>query len=109
MLNRFVFVNNLDDILIFSKTLPEHILHVRQVLQHLLQSQLYVKIEKCEFHVSQVSFLGHIISTAGIQMDLVKIEVVANWSCLTSLKQVQWFLGFANPLVPDPFLLEPRG
>ncbi|XP_045553098.1 uncharacterized protein [Salmo salar] len=64
----------------------EHILHVRQVLRRLLQSQLYIKIEKCEFHVSQVSFLGHIISTAGIQMDPVKIEAVADWPRPTSLK-----------------------
>lgn len=43
MLNRYVFIY-LDDILIFSKTIPEHILHVCQVLRHLRQSQLYVKI-----------------------------------------------------------------
>ena len=68
MLNRFVFIY-LHDMLIFSKTIPEHILHICQLLRHLLQSQLYVKIEKCEFHVSKVSFLGNIISTTGIQMD----------------------------------------
>ena len=94
MLNRFVFVY-LDEILIFSKTLLEHILHVRQVLRCLLQSQLYVKIQKHEFHISQVSFLGHIISTAGIQMDPVKIEAAADWSPAISLKQVQRFLRFA--------------
>lgn len=49
MLNRFVFVY-LDEILIFSKTLQEDILHVRQVLRRLLQSQLYVKIEKSSMY-----------------------------------------------------------
>jgi hypothetical protein len=69
MLNLFVFLY-LEDILIFSKTLSEHILHIRQVLRRLLQNKLYVKIEKCEFQVSQVFFLGQIIYPAGIQMDL---------------------------------------
>lgn len=62
MVNPFVFPY-LDDILIFSKTLPEQILQVRQVLRCHLQSQLYIKIEKCEVDVCQVSLLGHIIST----------------------------------------------
>ncbi|KAI3357782.1 hypothetical protein L3Q82_016166 [Scortum barcoo] len=52
MLNRFIFVY-LDDILIFSRSLPEHTQHVRQVLQRLLENQLFVKAEKCEFHVSK--------------------------------------------------------
>ena len=49
ILNRFVFVY-LDDILIFSHSAQEHVLHVRQVFQHLLENQLFVKAEKCEFH-----------------------------------------------------------
>ncbi|KAI3358931.1 hypothetical protein L3Q82_015324 [Scortum barcoo] len=53
MLNRFIFVY-LDDILIFSRSLPEHTQHVRQVLQRLLENQLFVKAEKCEFHVSKL-------------------------------------------------------
>ncbi|KAI3356744.1 hypothetical protein L3Q82_003425 [Scortum barcoo] len=54
MLNRFIPVY-LDDILIFSRSLPEHTQHVRQVLQRLLENQLFVKAEKCEFHVSKFS------------------------------------------------------
>ncbi|KAI3370657.1 hypothetical protein L3Q82_007223 [Scortum barcoo] len=54
-LNRFVFVY-LDDILIYSRNLPDHQLHVRQVLQRLLENRLFVKKEKCEFHASQVDF-----------------------------------------------------
>lgn len=68
MLNHFVFVY-LDDILFFSNSLKEHILHVRQVLQGLLKNQLFVKPEKCEFHEPHVSFLGIVISQDGIQME----------------------------------------
>ena len=60
MLDRFVFVY-LDDILIFSSSLEEHQGHVRQVLQRLLENRLFVKAEKCDFHVSSVGFLGYVI------------------------------------------------
>lgn len=50
-LNIFVFVY-LDNILIFSKSLEEHLVHVRSVLQWLLENRLYVKAEKCEFHAT---------------------------------------------------------
>lgn len=50
-LNRFVFVY-LDDILIFSRSVDEHVTHVRQVLSCLLENKLYAKAEKCEFHTN---------------------------------------------------------
>lgn len=50
-LNIFVFVY-LDDILIFSKDFQEHQVHIRAVLQRLLENQLYIKVEKCEFYSS---------------------------------------------------------
>ena len=61
MLNQFVFVF-LDDILIFSKSLKEHVTHVRKVLQRLLENQLFVKAEKCEFHAQFMAFLGYIMA-----------------------------------------------
>ncbi|KAI7805934.1 Pol polyprotein [Triplophysa rosa] len=95
MLNRFVFVY-LDDILIFSPSLQEHTRNVREVLQRLLENQLFVKAEKCEFHADTVSFLGHIISPRGIEPDPAKIKAVAEWSTPDSRKALQRFLGFAN-------------
>eukprot|EP00063_Salmo_salar_P062498 XP_014037333.1 PREDICTED: protein-cysteine N-palmitoyltransferase HHAT-like protein [Salmo salar] len=56
MLNLFVFVY-IDDILVFSRSLQEHVLHIRQVLQHLLENQLFVKAEKCEIHRFTIPFL----------------------------------------------------
>ena len=90
-LNRFVFVY-LDDILIFSPDEKAHVQHVRQVLQKLLENQLFVKAEKCEFHVNTTSFLGFIISENKVQMDPSKV----NWPTPTSCKKLQQFLGFAN-------------
>ncbi len=95
MVNRFVFVY-LDDILIFSPSLQVHTQHVRQVLQRLLENQLYAKAEKCVFHAKSVSFLGHIISAEGIKADPAKVRAVAKWPIPDSRKALQRFLGFTN-------------
>lgn len=86
----------LDDILIFSPDEQTHIQHVHQVLQRLLENQLFVKAEKCDFHASTVSFLGFIISPGQILMDPAKVSAVADWATPNSRKKVQQFLGFAN-------------
>lgn len=67
MVNQFVFVY-LDDILIFSPSMQVHTQHVRQVLQRLLENQLF-KAEKCVFHAKSVSFLWFVISTGEIKAD----------------------------------------
>ena len=93
--NRFVIIY-LDDILIFSKTLLEHISHVKQVLQRLRENHLYAKLEKCSFHQSCIPFLGYIISADGFQMDPQKLSAVLQWPQPTTLRGLQSFLGFAN-------------
>ena len=86
----------LDDILIYSKTLEEHRQHVRAVLERLQKAGLYLKPEKCEFHETQVEYLGLIVSTEGIKMDLGKLSAVLDWEEPRNVKDVQSFLGFAN-------------
>lgn len=71
-------------------------MHVRQVLQHLLESQLIVKAKKCQFHVSAISFLGFVITTDSIQMDPCKLKAVEEWPVPTCRKQLQRFLGFSS-------------
>ncbi|KAJ8333796.1 hypothetical protein SKAU_G00411150 [Synaphobranchus kaupii] len=83
LLGKTVFVY-IDDILIFSKSPQEHILHVREVLQRLLENQLFVKAEKCAFHVSSVPFLGFIIEEGSIRADPVKVKAVTEWPQPTS-------------------------
>ena len=95
MLNHTVFIY-IDDILIFSKTVEEHKVHVRQVLQRLLENRLYVKAEKCEFHLSSISFLGYIISWGKVEMDPFKVSAVAEWPAPSTRKGLQQILGFAN-------------
>jgi hypothetical protein len=77
-LDKFVVVF-IDDILIFSKNEEEHNKHLCKVLQKLRENQLYAKLNKCEFWVTKVSFLGHIISAGGISVDPSKVKDVLSW------------------------------
>lgn len=94
-LNRFVFVY-IDDILIFSPNPQEHTNHVRLVLQRLLENKLFVKAEKCEFHVTSVQFLGIFIEEGQVRKDPAKVKAVTDWPVPASRKKLQQFLGFAN-------------
>ena len=86
----------IDDILIYSNSKKEHQSHVRKVLAALQKAGLQADIDKCEFHVTKISYLGLIISTEGIRMDPKKVEAVQNWETPTCVKDVQAFIGFAN-------------
>ena len=69
--DRFVIVF-IDDILVYSRSELEHEIHLGLVLQTLRQHQLYAKFSKCEFWLSRVGFLGHVVSDDGIYMDSKK-------------------------------------
>ena len=75
IINYYVFVY-LDDILIFSETMGEHVTHVRLVLQRLLDKCLFA--EKCKFHRSTVQFLGFVVARGKLEMDPSKIEAVVS-------------------------------
>lgn len=92
-LSKFVVVY-LDDILIFSQSLKQHRVHVRQVLQKLSENLLYAKLEKCDFEVPEVSFLGYSISSKGLPWNLENYSPC--WALPNNLKAIQCFLGFAN-------------
>nr|GEU82419.1 putative reverse transcriptase domain-containing protein [Tanacetum cinerariifolium] len=93
-LDKFVIVF-IDDILVYSKTREEHEDHLRIVLEILRQKKLYAKFSKCDFWLGQVAFLGHIVSTNGITMDLAKVEAITKWPRPTTVTEVRSFLGLA--------------
>lgn len=95
MLDRFVIIH-LDNILIYSNNLEEHLQHVQQVLARLREVGLFAKAEKCEFHTTKVEFLGFVISPEGVSMDTGKVKTVLDWPMPNNLKDVQSFLGFTN-------------
>ena len=94
-LDRFVIVFS-DDILVYSRSELEYERHLGLVLQTLRQHQLYAKFSKCEFWLSRVGFLGHVVSTDGIYVDPQKVEAVANWEQPTTVTKVRSFLGLAG-------------
>jgi hypothetical protein len=69
---------------------------LRIVLETLREKQLYAKFSKCEFWLSEVKFLGHVISQGGIAVDPSKVEAVLNWERPKSVTEVRSFLGLAG-------------
>jgi hypothetical protein len=94
-LDKFVIIFN-DDILILSKIEEEHEKHLRLVLEKLISNQLYAKFSKCEFWLTKVTFLGHVISARGVSVDPNKVRDVLNWMPPTNVSKTQSFLGLAG-------------
>jgi hypothetical protein len=86
----------LDDVLVFSESLEDHKRHVKTVCRALREAGLYLDIDKCQFAVTRVKYLGLILTTEGIEMDPDKIKVLTDWALPTNVREVQLFLGFTN-------------
>jgi len=94
-LDDFVVVY-INDILIYSSSLEEHEEHLRKVFQRLRENKLYAKLEKCEFGVTEVDFLGHRITQEGLKMDDHKVKAIVDWEPPKSLPSFRSFLGLAS-------------
>nr|ABA94359.1 retrotransposon protein, putative, Ty3-gypsy subclass [Oryza sativa Japonica Group] len=94
-LDKFVVVF-IDDILIYSRTKEEHEEHLRLALEKLREHQLYAKFSKCEFWLSEVKFLGHVISAGGVAVDPSNVESVTNWKQPKTVLEIRSFLGLAG-------------
>ena len=86
----------LDDIIIYSKSFPEHLLHLALIFDHLRDAHLKLKPSKCQFACKSVPYLGFIAIPDGIQPDPKKVESVRTYPTPTNLKQIRLFLGPAN-------------
>jgi hypothetical protein len=86
-LDKFVLVF-INDILIFSKTEEEHKKHLRLLLEKLRSNKLYSKFIKCEFWLTEVTFLGHVISAGGVSIDPGKVKDVLNWMPPTTASEI---------------------
>src|SRR5215217_3714833 len=87
----------LNDVLIYTKNdSKKHQQLVFEVLRRFEEVELYVDLDKTQFHAREVEFLGHIVEVNGIRMNSNKISAIQDWSTSKNVKDVQSFTGFCN-------------
>ena len=79
----------LDDTIVYSETLEEHIIHVRHVLQRLSDAGLHLNPKKCEFHQTETTYLGLIIGRNGVRMQPEKVQAIQDWKTPANLTDVR--------------------
>ena len=86
----------IDDILIYSRTLEEHLSHLRLVLERIKSAGLKLKISKCAFVREEVEFLGHMLTPGGLKVNPRLVQSVSEFPTPTTLKEVRQFLGLCS-------------
>ena len=85
-----------DDILVYSKSLDEHVEHLKCVLNVLQNEKLYANFKKYTFCLEKVVFLGYVVSVKGIEVDEDKVKFIKEWPTPKSITEVRSFHGLAS-------------
>ena len=80
----------------FSKTPEEHLARIQAIFKKLKKAELKLKPSKYEFFKQELTYLGHVVSTNGIQTDSKKVKAICKWPVPTNVTEVHSFLGFTN-------------
>lgn len=94
----------MDDILVFSTSLQEHIINLRAIFNRLRNSNLKIQMDKSEFLKHETPYLGHIITTEGVKPNPDKISAVLNYPVPKTPRQIKAFLGllgYYRRFIPD--------
>jgi len=85
-----------DDIIVYSATIEEHLLRLRKLFDRLRMANLKLKPSKCSLLRAEVSFLGHVVSSQGVATDPSKIDLVKDWPEPRDKHEVRSFFGLAS-------------
>ncbi|GJY00761.1 putative mitochondrial protein [Tanacetum coccineum] len=94
-LRKFILVF-FDDILVYSRSVEEHEVHLRTVLQILREQKLYANRKKCSFAQEQIEYLGHVVTRDGVAADPSKVKAMLEWPVPKSIRELRGFLGFSR-------------
>ena len=86
----------IDDVLIFSRSLEDHLQHVEKVLNRLQSAGLKLQPVKCHFICKQVEYLGHLITPHGLQPNPSRVRAVTEFPVPTTVTQVRQFVGLTS-------------
>jgi len=95
LLNKHCLVY-LDDIIIFSTSLTEHLNSLQLVFSKLAEANLKLQLDKCEFLKKEASFLGHIVTPNGIKPNPLKVKAIVSYPIPTKVKEIRAFLGLTG-------------
>ena len=85
-----------DDIVIFSDTLEEHHRNVRTVLQKIREAGIYLSPAKSNLYADEIEFLGHVVSSKGLEVMLSTTDKIADWPTPQNVKHIKSFNGLVN-------------
>ena len=85
-----------DDVVIFSKTVDDHLVHIEEVLTRIAKHSLKIKMSKCFFVQKEVELLGHVVSKGGVKVDPKKVSAIQYVKAPSRVKGVRRFLGMAG-------------
>lgn len=95
-LNMKICAIYLDDLIIFSNSLEEHLQRLDMVLKRLKECNLKLNPKKCKLLQTEVKYVGHIVSEQGVQADPEKIDKIKNWPTPNNAEEVRKFTSFAG-------------
>ena len=85
-----------DDILIYNRTVSDHLIHLETTFQVLMNGKFTLKLPKCSFVQQKIEYLGHIVSEKSVQLVPDKVQVVQQWPPLHTAHNLRGFLGLTG-------------